>query len=86
MELKLRNYGALLLNRLILKGYTVMDFVPRFPEADKALRDAIAKSKLVVEGAETLVDLRGKFQDVPRVWKGLFEGANTGKLITKLAD
>ena len=42
--------------------------------------------KLEVNGAEVVVDLRGKFEEVPKVWERLFTGANKGKLVTKLAD
>lgn len=73
-------------NKLELKGYSVMDYVPRMGESVMALVEAAKTGKLHVEGAETIVDLRGKFEDVPKVWDGLFEGKNTGKLITKVAD
>ena len=82
----MKNDGLILLNRLTLKGYTVLDYISRFPEAYKSLREAVVTGKLEVKGAETVVDLRGKFEEIPKVWKGLFTGANTGKLITKLAD
>lgn len=82
----LTNYGMIVTNKLELKGYSVVDYVSRMGEGVMALVEAAKTGKLHVEGAETIVDLRGKFEDVPKVWDGLFEGKNTGKLITKVAD
>ena len=64
----------------------MLDYIPRFPESYKALREAVMTGKLEVNGAEAVVDLRGKFEEVPKVWKRLFTGANKGKLLTMLAD
>ena len=36
----------------------------------------------VGEENETVIDT--KFEDIPKTWMLLFEGANTGKLVTKL--
>lgn len=82
------NYGLVLMNRLRIQGFSVIDHVAQFEESTKALADAVSSGsgKLVVEGAETVVDVSGKFEEIPKVWTGLFEGANTGKLITKLAS
>lgn len=80
------NYGLVLMNRLRIQGFSVIDHVAQFEESTKALADAVRSGKLVVEGAETVVDVSGRFEEIPKVWTGLFEGANTGKLITKLAS
>jgi NADPH-dependent curcumin reductase CurA len=42
----------------------------------------VNEKKLDVTEGETVVET--KFEDVPETWKRLFEGANQGKLITKL--
>ncbi|EJD02892.1 uncharacterized protein FOMMEDRAFT_156255 [Fomitiporia mediterranea MF3/22] len=47
---------------------------------------AAAANKLVVNSAETVVDVHGKVEEIPSIWNGLFTGMNTGKLVTKLAD
>ena len=80
------NYGLVLMNRLRIQGFSVIDHVAQFEESTKALADAVKSGKLIVEGAETVVDVSGRFEEIPKVWTGLFEGANTGKLISKLAS
>lgn len=82
----LSNFGMFFTNKLELKGYHVVDYMARMGEGVVALSEAATSGKLKIEGAETIVDLRGKFEDVPKVWTGLFEGTNIGKLITKVAD
>lgn len=82
----IKNYVTVILNRLSIIGFFVMDYMERFDEANNALAAAVSEGKLVVEGAETVVDATGKLEDVPRIWNSLFEGTNTGKLITKLSD
>ena len=47
------------------------------------LRDGIADGKIKLDGdSETVVET--KFDDVPRTWLRLFEGANSGKLLSKI--
>ena len=82
----MRNYAQIVINRLTLTGFTLFDFLDRSGEAEQALADAAAAGKLVVDRAETVVDIQGHIEEIPRVWNGLFTGANTGKLITKVAD
>ena len=53
------------------------------PEAFNALLSALQEKKLVLTGGETLVEASG-LEEVPKIWHGLFEGRNQGKLITKL--
>jgi NADPH-dependent curcumin reductase CurA len=53
------------------------------PEAVKTLVKAWQDGLIIADDStETLVE--GKFEDVPKIWLRLFEGSNTGKLITKL--
>lgn len=42
----------------------------------------VNEGKISFDDRETVVDT--KFGDVPEVWQKLFDGSNTGKLITKL--
>lgn len=81
-----KNYLQLILNRLSLVGFTLNDYLDRLEEAQEALTSAAVAGKLILEGAEMVVDVRDHFEDIPRVWNGLFTGTNTGKLITKVAD
>lgn len=76
----------ILFNSLEMKGFSMMDYMGRLEEGGKALADAILAGQFVAGNAETVVDLRGKFEEVPKTWHGLFEGKNTGKLIIKISD
>lgn len=81
--LRLLDYFQIIAMRLSVRGFIVMDFTPTFPETVKLLVSAVKEGKLKVSDAnEQVVDT--KFEDVPRTWLRLFEGANTGKLVTKL--
>jgi len=49
----------------------------------KTLVQAVKEGKIKVgEENETVVET--KFEEVPKTWMRLFEGANTGKLVTKV--
>ena len=81
----LKNWSEVISSRLEIKGFIVMDFLAegKGPEAVKELVTATKEGKIKVgEENETVVDT--KFEDVPKTWMSLFEGANTGKLVTKL--
>ena len=82
----LKNFAMIIMNSLELKGFTMMEYMDRVEEGGKALADAVLSGKFVAGNAETVVDLRGKLEEVPKVWHGMFEGKNTGKWIIKLAD
>ncbi|EJD03062.1 NAD-binding protein [Fomitiporia mediterranea MF3/22] len=82
----MNNYAEILLNRLVLEGFTANDYLDRMGEAEQALGGALRSGKLILHGAETLVDIQGRIEEIPRVWGGLFAGVNTGKLVTKVAD
>ena len=81
---RLPNYAQIITNRLILQGFVVIDYLPRYAEGIAALSSALQAGKLDVKDGETLV--HGKFEDIPKTWGILFEGGNTGKLITQIAS
>lgn len=58
--------------------------MPRFPEGMAALTTAVKERKLVIKDEETLV--RTTFEEIPKTWGMLFEGGNTGKLITQVGE
>lgn len=77
-------------NRLTIQGFVVLDFM--FPkdgsnrvatEAFPEIAGALQRGDITLDGAEDVVEV--PFIDVPKVWGRLFTGANTGKLVTKLA-
>ncbi len=73
------NYLMLLVQRARMEGFVVMDYTPRFPEAQGQLGRWLAEGKLhyredVVEGLE----------NAPKALLRLFDGSNTGKLMVKI--
>lgn len=82
----IKNWFEVISNRIEIKGFIILDFLAtgKGPEAVGEMVKAWQEGKIQVgEGNETVVDT--KFEDIPKTWMGLFEGANTGKLVTKLA-
>ena len=78
----LKNWFQVISNRIEIKGFIIFDFMPEAPKAVGELVKAWKEGKISVGDAnETVVDTR--FEDVPKTWMSLFQGANTGKLITK---
>ena len=81
----LKNWFEVISSRLEIKGFIVLDFYSRGggAEALKELTKAYKEGKLTIGPEnETVVD--AKLEDVPKTWMKLFEGTNTGKLVTKL--
>ena len=81
----LKNWFEIISNRIEIKGFIVMDFqaTGKGPEVVKEMVKAFKEGKITLgDENETVVDT--KFEEVPRTWMLLFEGANTGKLVTKL--
>jgi NADPH-dependent curcumin reductase CurA len=74
------NYMSLLVNRASMTGMVVFDYAKRYPEATKQLAQWLAEGKLT--SAEHVVE--GSVTDFPTLLRGLFVGANTGKLILAL--
>ena len=75
------NYGMILMQRLRIEGFIVLDFAERYPEAVAALGQWMAEGKIKVR-TEIVDGLENALQTV----KKLFTGANTGKLIIRVKD
>jgi NADPH2:quinone reductase len=76
-----RNIGQMISTRALMKGFLVLDYVDRYPEAIGYLAGLLGEGKLkydemVVEGLENARDALNR----------MFEGANTGKLLIKVAE
>ena len=78
----LKNWFEIITMRLRVRGFIVMDFLAKAPEAVKVLLGALQDGKLNVDGGEQIV--KGSFEDVPKTWLTLFNGSNTGKLVTQI--
>ncbi len=76
-----RNYPCILMQRLRVEGFIVRDYADRFPEAIDALAGWMSEGKIkvrqdVVDGLENAVE----------ALKGLYTGANAGKLMIRVSD
>lgn len=74
------NYMSLLVNRASMTGMVVFDYADRYSEATRQLAQWLAEGHLT--SAEHVV--KGGIEDFPGLLRGLFTGANTGKLILEL--
>ena len=83
-----KNYVSVITKRLTIKGLLLMDNFAKFDEAYAHLTQWIKEGKIQKENAATIVSAEGTqpggFDQVPLIWDGLFRGANTGKLITRV--
>jgi NADPH-dependent curcumin reductase CurA len=75
-----KNFRAILVNRIKVQGMIVFDWQARYPEANKALEELLHAGKLkyresVLEGIEA----------APKGLIGLLKGENFGKQLVKLA-
>ena len=76
-----RSFGNLLINRVKLQGFIILDYYPRFGEAIRDLSQWVAEGKLRSE--ETVVE---GFEELPNALNMLFAGENKGKLVVRIAD
>jgi NADPH2:quinone reductase len=76
-----RNIGQILMQRLTVRGFIVSDETQLFAAGAQYLADLYAAGRLV--GDETVVD---GFENALGALHGMFHGANTGKLLVKVAE
>jgi NADPH-dependent curcumin reductase CurA len=69
------------MRRALLRSFLVLDHTERFPEAIAYLADLIDEGRLKYD--ETVVE---GLENAPGVLNQMFEGANTGKLLIKVAE
>ena len=72
--------GLVVVKRLRMEGYVVLDYFHRTPEAAKDLLGWMAQGKLRV--AEDIID---GLENAPKALIGLFEGDNRGKRMVRAA-
>jgi NADPH-dependent curcumin reductase CurA len=71
--------------RVKILGFINIDWLDHLPEVQEILVDEWKKGNLTIQDDnETVVDTC--FEDIPKTWMMLFEGGNSGKLITRLVD
>ena len=74
-----RTIGNLLINRVMLKGFIILDYFPRFGEGIRDLSQWVSEGKIKSE--QTVVE---GFEELPRALNMLFAGENTGKLVVHI--
>lgn len=81
----LKSYAEVITMRLEIRGFIVLDFMREGKDAAaiKELIDAIKAGKITV-GDQNETVLSVGFEGIPETWTKLFDGGNTGKLITKV--
>ncbi|KAK5050547.1 hypothetical protein LTR84_003828 [Exophiala bonariae] len=79
----LKNYFQVISMRLQIKGFIAADYVHKAQEVTEIFIRALEQGKLTVnDGLQHVVPT--KFEDVPKTWLKLFDGSNTGKLVTRI--
>lgn len=84
-ETGVKNWFEIITNRIEVRGFIVTDAIesgkagPWIGELTQAVKDGKIKM-----GADTETVVPTKFEDIPKTWTMLFEGGNTGKLVTEL--
>jgi NADPH-dependent curcumin reductase CurA len=69
--------------RLSIRGFIVLDYAAKFKETIGIFIKALQEGKLKISDESEQV-VATKFEDIPVTWLKLFDGGNTGKLVTKL--
>ncbi|GME28460.1 alcohol dehydrogenase [Neofusicoccum parvum] len=83
--LQLKNWFDVISMRLKLKGFIVLDWAQqgKAKESIGEIANAAKEGKIKIsDEGETVVSTQ--FDDIPKTWMKLFDGSNTGKLVTKL--
>jgi NADPH-dependent curcumin reductase CurA len=75
-----KNFRAILVNRIRVQGLIVFDWLERYPEGNKALQDLAAAGKL-----KTRESILEGIEKAPQGLVGLLKGDNFGKQLVKLA-
>ena len=74
-----RTFGNLLINRVKLQGFIILDYYARFGEGISQMSKWVAEGKIKSE--QTVVE---GFEELPNALNMLFEGKNTGKLVVHI--
>jgi NADPH-dependent curcumin reductase CurA len=76
-----RVQGLLITYSVLMKGFTIGDYAPRFREGITQLAQWLVEGKL--KYAENIIN---GFENTPQAFLGLFAGENLGKQLVKVAD
>ena len=76
-----RNIWSILTQQATLYGYLIMDYAPRFAEGGAVMAEWMAQGRLRIDE-----DIQTGLENAYDAFMRLFTGANTGKLVLKIAD
>lgn len=64
-------------------GFIAFDYLEMAPQVYQLLTDAVNEGRLEVDDANETM-MVAEFENIPKIWMMLYDGGNTGKLVTKL--
>ncbi|MCH7628015.1 MAG: NADP-dependent oxidoreductase [Proteobacteria bacterium] len=76
-----RNLWQILAQQATLYGYLITDYAPRFAEGGAVMAEWMAQGRLRIDE-----DVQEGLENAHAAFMRLFSGANTGKLVLKIAD
>jgi NADPH-dependent curcumin reductase CurA len=81
----IKNWYQVIAMRIQIRGFVVLDAAPtgRWTEIVKSLIQGYKDGEIKAT-EEGLAIVPTKFEDIPKTWMELFEGRNSGKLLTKI--
>lgn len=80
-KIGVRNMWQVLAQQATIYGYLIMDYAPRFAEGGAVMAEWMAQGKLRIDE-----DVQTGLENAYPAFMRLFTGANTGKLVLKIAD
>ena len=78
----IKNWFEIIIMRLQCKGFIVLDYMDKYPEAREVFRKALEDGKLKIDEGEQIV--KGGFEDVPKTWLQLFSGGKNQHISLQL--
>ncbi|KAF2724962.1 NAD(P)-binding protein [Polychaeton citri CBS 116435] len=78
----IKNWFEIISMRISIQGFIIFDYVDKYQDALGVFRNGVKEGKIKVEGSESVIKVG--FEGVPKTWMKLFEGGNTGKLVTAI--
>ena len=75
------NYGLILMHRLKIQGFIILDYMDRYPEATEALIGWMKEGKL-----KARLDVADGLENALQAVKKLYTGDNMGKLMVRVKD
>jgi NADPH-dependent curcumin reductase CurA len=75
------NLFQMVVRRIRMEGFLVIDFASQFDEARRELERWLAAGEL-----KSYVDVQQGFENIPTTFLRIFTGQNTGKQVLKIAD